>query len=229
MQIEKLKAEFDLLQKRFGDPNLSSIYGAGCLQKPDICFVFMNPTGRNVAADPDWQGLRAPWIGAKNVWKLFAKLNLIPEELFQSIQTMRADEWTPNFAQRVYQNLADHHLYVTNLSKSTQTDARPLPNSVFIEYLPAFYEEISLIKPQCIVTFGNQVSSIILRENIKVSETRKKTFCFAVDQTSYPLYPTYYPVGQGMRNIDKAIEDIQWIINQKSPTHSREPINSFHR
>jgi uracil-DNA glycosylase len=215
MQIEELKANFDILQKRFGDPKLSSIYGAGCLQEPDTCFVFMNPTGKNVAADPKWQGLRAPWIGTKNVWKLFAKLNLISQDLFQSIQTMHATEWTPDFAQRVYQSLADRRLYITNLSKSTQTDARALPSRIFREYLPGFHQEISIIKPKRIIAFGNQVSSIILDEDIKVSEVRKKAFPLRINQTSSSVYPTYYPVGQGMRNIDKAVEDIQWIINQK--------------
>lgn len=212
MQIEKLKAHFDGLQKRFGDPALSSIYGAGCLQEPDVCFVFMNPTGRNVAADPAWQGLRAPWIGTKNVWKLFAKLSLISPELFQSIQGMGAAEWTPSFAHRVYQGLSHHRLYITNLSKSTQTDARPLSDSVFREYLPAFHQEILTIKPKCIITFGNQVSSIILDENIKVSEARRRPFSLRIGKAPFPVYPTYYPVGQGMRNIDKAVDDIQWII-----------------
>lgn len=215
MQIEKLKAHFDGPQKQFGDPALSSIYGAGCLQEPDICFVFMNPTGRNVAADPQWQGLRAPWIGTKNVWKLFAELNLISSNLFQSIQAMHTTEWTPDFARRVYQELTDHRLYITNLSKSTQTDARPLPDSIFREYLPTFHQEILTIKPKCIITFGNQVSSIILDENIKVSEARRKPFSLRIGNAPFSVYPTYYPVGQGMRNIDKAVEDIQWIINQK--------------
>lgn len=215
MQIEALKAEFDALQKRFGDPSLSSIYGAGHLQAPEVCFVFMNPTGRNVAADPAWQGLRAPWIGTKNVWKLFAKLNLISPDLFQSIQAMHATEWTPDFAERVYQELSDRRLYVTNLSKSTQTDARPLPDSVFKEYLPTFRREMSLVQPKRIVTFGNQVSSIILDEGIKVSEVRRKAFSLQTENALFPVYPTFYPVGQGMRNIDKAAEDIRWIITQE--------------
>lgn len=139
MQIDALKGSFDTLQKRLGDPTLSSIYGAGCVDRPDACFVFMNPTGKNVSADPAWKGLRAPWLGTKNIWKLFAKLNLISDALFQSIQTMSTSAWTPDFAQLVYQSLADRQLYITNLSKSTQTDARPLPNSVFREYLPDFH------------------------------------------------------------------------------------------
>lgn len=216
MQLEQLKGTLDELQKRFGDPSLSSIYGAGYVSRPDVCFVFMNPTGKNVAADPAWRGLRAPWIGTKNVWKLFAKLNLISDDLFQSIQAMHATEWTPDFAERVYRELAEKSLYVTNLSKSTQIDARPLPDSLFREYLPAFHKEIDAIQPRRIITFGNQVSSILLSTPIKVSEARKSTIPLVVEHETFPVHPTFYPVGQGMRNIDKAVEDIQWILSQPS-------------
>lgn len=215
MQIEALKADFDALQKRLGDPGLSSIYGAGCLKNPDICFVFMNPTGKNVSADPNWTGLRAPWIGTKNVWKLFSQLELIPKELFDEIQHRHSSEWDSAFALLVYQTLAGRRLYVTNLSKSTQRDARPLPDAVFREYLPAFFQEIHTIQPKCIVTFGNQVSSILLTRPIKVSDTRKTAIPLNIKETSYSVYPTFYPVGQGMRNIGKAVEDIRWIINHE--------------
>jgi len=219
MQIEELKATFDVLQKRFGDAELSSIYGAGCVQNPRVCFVFMNPT-KNVAADPEWSGLRAPWIGTKNVWKIFVKLGLIPFDLFARIQCMRANEWTPDFAQRLYESLASQGVYITNLSKSTQTDARPLPDSLFKEYLPAFHQEIAAIQPKRLITFGNQVSSILLGSPIKVSEARKIAAPLTIEKVEYAVYPTFYPVGQGMRNMNKAIEDIQWIMNTRpDPLH----------
>lgn len=214
MQIELLKPIYDRLQKKFGDPALNSIYGAGCIANPDVCFVFMNPTGKNVAADPQWAGLRAPWIGTKNVWKLFFKLGLLPQSIFDEIQAMRGIDWTPDFSHRIYSIIADQNLYITNLSKSTQTDARPLPDSLFKEYLPAFHQEIATIKPKRIITFGNQVSSILLDSPIKVSEARKTPVTLTIDRADYPVYPTFYPVGQGMRNMDKAVEDIQWIIRQ---------------
>ena len=47
MQSEDLKAEYDKLQIKHGAKELTSIYNGGCTDDPDICFVFMNPTGRN--------------------------------------------------------------------------------------------------------------------------------------------------------------------------------------
>ena len=31
----------------------------------------------------------------------------------------------------------------------------------------------------------------------------------------YKVYPVYYPVGNGIFNIDKSIEDIKWIIENE--------------
>lgn len=54
-------------------------YNGGCTENPNICFVFMNPTGRNIASYPQWKGRRSPWIGKKNIWKLFYKIGLLME------------------------------------------------------------------------------------------------------------------------------------------------------
>jgi len=51
MQIEKLHKQFDRLQNKYGDKTLNSVYGAGCIKNPNICFVFMNPTARSIATN----------------------------------------------------------------------------------------------------------------------------------------------------------------------------------
>ncbi|MDD3156251.1 MAG: uracil-DNA glycosylase family protein [Candidatus Pacebacteria bacterium] len=108
----------------------------------------------------------------------------------------------------VYQKVKDKSIYITNLSKATQTDAKPLSNNVFEAYLDLFFEEIDIIKPKTIISFGNQVSSVLLNKNIKVSEYRKKNEKLTIKGSDYKVYPVYYPVGQGMRNIKKAKEDL---------------------
>lgn len=115
MQLEDLKAKYDKLQMKYGAKELTSIYNGGCTNNPDICFVFMNPTGRNIASDPNWKGRRSPWIGSKNIWKLFYRIGLLD-----------------------------------------------------------FFKNIA----------GKE----------------------------YKVYPVYYPIGNGMMNIEKAIEDIKFII-----------------
>ncbi len=42
----------------------------------------MNPTGKNIASDKSWKGRKSPWLGTKNIWKLFYKVDLLSEETF---------------------------------------------------------------------------------------------------------------------------------------------------
>lgn len=212
MQIKKLTRQFDELQLIYGDRNLDAIYGAGQINNPKLCFVFMNPTGRNVASDKKWNGLKAPWIGTKNVWKMFFHLGFFEEVFFNEIDKKISSDWDYKFADKVYTKVSDNSLYITNLSKATQSDARTLKNKIFREYLDLFEKEINIIKPRIIITFGNQVSSILLGKNIKVSDYRKKYEKIKIAGNTFKVFPVYYPVGQGTRNIKKAKEDINWII-----------------
>lgn len=60
MELADLKKQYDIMQMEFGAPGLRSVYYGGCDVDPDICFVFMNPTVKNVAAEPSWTGIRSP-------------------------------------------------------------------------------------------------------------------------------------------------------------------------
>ncbi len=212
MQIKTLLKDFDNLQQQYGDKSLDAICGAGQLNSPNLCLVFMNPTKRNVASNKSWRGLKAPWIGTKNVWKMFNQLGIMDDELYKEIDQKKPEDWDYKFTNKLYKAISDNSIYITNLAKATQSDARPLNNAVFKQYIDLFKKEISIIKPKVIISFGNQVSSIILNENIKVLDHRKKNTPFNIDGKRYKLFPVYYPVGQGMRNIKKAKEDISWIL-----------------
>ena len=105
MQLEELNKEYDKLQKKYGAKELDSIYNGGCTDNPNICFVFMNPTGRNIASSKDWHGRKSPWIGTKNIWDLFYPLNLITEETYLKIKEKKGRDWTPEFADEVYEDV----------------------------------------------------------------------------------------------------------------------------
>jgi len=213
MQLTQLFKEFDNLQKKFWDKNLDSIYWTGEINNPDICFVFMNPTWKNPSSNKNWKWLKAPWIWTKNVWKMFFELWFIPEDIYLDIKNKKANDWNYNFSEKIYNIVKNRSLYITNLSKATQIDDRPLKNNVFKEYMSLFEKELNLVNPKIIVSFWNQVSSILLNENIKVSETRKKYNIKNIEDKQYKVFPLFYPVWQGMRNMIKTKEDIKWIIN----------------
>ena len=205
--LEELYEKYDRLQKKYGDKSLHSIYFGGKKENPSICFVFMNPTAGNIAAEKDWDGPRYPWLGTKNIWKLFNKLELLDDNILEEIESKKKLDWTKEFSEKVYKNIENHDIYITNLAKCTQIDARPLKDDYYKAYLKLFMKEMSIVKPKRIVLFGNQVSSIVLGEKIKVSEVRRKKF----ECNGYEMYSVFYPVGNGRFNMDKSIEDISYI------------------
>ena len=211
MKLEELKPQYDKLQIKYGAKELDSIYNGGCTKNPEICFVFMNPTGRNIASSKEWKGIKSPWIGTKNIWDLFYKLDLIDEKIYKKIKEIKPQEWSKEFAKEVYDDVKQHKYFITNLGKCTQIDARVLPNSVYEEYLELLEKEIEIINPKVVVLFGNQVSSIVLGQKISVSQCRKKLFLKKIGDKVYKFFSVYYPVGNGRFNIDKAIEDIMFI------------------
>ena len=121
-------------------------------------------------------------------------------------------DWDYDFCDYVYNEIEDNKIFITNLGKCTQVDARPLNDDVLKQYLDLLLEEIDIIKPKVIITLGNQVSSIILNKRISVSENRKISHDLKTKDNIYKVFPVYYPVGNGIFNIDKSIEDIKWII-----------------
>lgn len=214
MHLQDLNEHYDELQKKYGAKELHSIYSGGCEERPDICFVFMNPTGRNPASSKNWSGIRAPWLGTKNIWDLFYALQLLNEEIYRKIKSIKGKDWTETFSQEVYDDVKKHKYFITNLGKCTQIDARELPDSVYLEYLHLLEDEIAIIQPKVIILFGNQVSSIVLDEKISVSQVRKKCYIKKIQNVDYHFYSVYYPVGNGRFNMDKSIEDIRFIMEK---------------
>lgn len=215
MKLEDLNLIYDKMQKKYGARELDSIYNGGCIDKPLLFFVFMNPTGRNIASSKEWKGPKFPWIGTKNVWEIFYRLNLLDIDIYEKIRSIKGKEWTVSFAYEVYENVCKHQYFLTNLGKCTQVDARELPDEVLKKYLFLLKKEIAIVKPKVIILFGNQVSSIVLGKKISVSQVRRQKFVKRIFGEVYTFYAVYYPVGNGRFNLDKAIDDIHWIMNQE--------------
>jgi DNA polymerase len=173
----------------------------------------MNPTGRNIASEKSWKGKKSPWIGTRTVWELFEKSNIFDTNLKQEIYSKKPQDWDYEFTDRIYKDIENRGVYITNLGKCTQVDARPLPDRIFKEYINLLHEEISIVKPEKIITFGNQVSKIFIGRPISVSKDRRNVFKVNIKNIEYSTLPVYYPVGQGRRNMDKAVEDIKWYLN----------------
>ncbi|MGN1330255.1 MAG: uracil-DNA glycosylase family protein [Clostridia bacterium] len=214
MKVKDLNKEYDKLQIKYGSPELDSIYNGGLEENPDICFVFMNPTGKNLASQKSWKGRKSPWISTKNIWKLFFSVGLLDEKIYNEIMEKKPKDWDYSFADQVYEDVKKHKIFITNLGKCTQIDARPLSDDVLKQYLSLLEKEIDIIRPKVIITLGNQVSSIVLDRKISVSQCRKMSFIKEINDIQYKVFPIFYPVGNGIFNMDKSIEDIKWIMEK---------------
>ena len=209
LQLRSLFNSFNNLQLKYGDKDLMPVYGAGDIDSPNLMLVFMNPTARNISSKKDWKGIRAPWLGTKNVWKLLFQTNLIDKETFIKIQEFKAQHWTEDFASKLYQNISAKSIYITNFAKCTQIDARPISNSVFKIYRELLIEEIKIVNPLKIITFGNQVSENLIQKKVSVKDYSKDEYeLINIDDKTFYIYPCYYPVGQGQRNMPLAIKRI---------------------
>ena len=212
--MQQLQTEYDKLQAIYGAKDLQAVYGAGQNKKPKVAFVFMNPTKRNIATAPSWKGLRAQWLGTKEIWKFFERCGLFDEKLLDEILAKKPNEWDESFCEKVYKEIERKGIWITNLAKCTQDDARPLPDKVFKQYEELLLKELYLVDPQVIILFGNQVSSIVLKEKISVTNTRQKEYTLQVADKKIKTYAVFYPVGNGRFHQDKAVEDIKKILGR---------------
>ncbi len=214
LQVKKLFSEINELHLKHGDSDFTAIYGAGEINQPKMCFIFMNPTGRNVSSVKDWTGLRAPWLGTKNVWRMFYKLGILEENYWEKINKLKPNEWDVEFSEDLYSYLGRKSIYITNIAKCTKVNAKHLPDSVYKDFLPSLLKELKIIRPQITFAFGNQVSSILLGKNISVSNYQNDEFEILNlgDGIKLKIFPTYYPVGQGTPNMPKAMKRIQAVL-----------------
>lgn len=208
----ELQNKYDELQLKYGSKNLNSVYGYGCSNSPKVALVFMNPTKRNIATDKNWKGIRAQWLGTKQIWDFLVKCNLFDKELNERIKAMKPRDWSVSFCEEVYKVIENNGVWMTNLAKCSQDDARELSDDIFLQYKGLLLEELAKINPEKIFLFGNQVSSIVLNEKINVSQVRLKKYVLTIKGRAYECYSLYYPVGNGRFNQDKTVEDIKTIL-----------------
>ena len=139
LQLTKLHTTFDTLQSTYWEPTLNSVYGAGCISNPKVCLMFMNPTARNISCSPEREWIRAPRVWFKQTRRMIYDLWFLSDELFAKTQWTTTQR-TPWFVNELYTHLANTWVYITNLAKCTQSDAKALPNNTFKAYTPSIQE-----------------------------------------------------------------------------------------
>ncbi len=196
---------------------LQHILGGGEENNPKIMFVFINPTRRNIASSPEYTGPRFPFIGTKEVWRVFFNAGLFPAELMEQINH---GNWSKGLIDSVLNFLKESGFYFTNVSKCCNSNATLPDNEKILKGKKILFEEISIVNPKLIVAFGLIPIKAITVKNIKlqdyinsirnkIDEPLESTSIF---NKSYPVVPCYFPVGRG--NPKKAVEILKHITDK---------------
>ena len=205
----------DVTMKYFPDNGLKPIFGNGKTFKPKFMFIFINPTHANISSHPDWNGPRFPFIGTKQVWKVFYNARMFDKKLLDKINNSRA--WSLKLTYEVLGFLKSKSFYLTNIVKYTERDSS-LPDSRKINFfLPIIKKEIELVKPRYIVTFGKIPFECLTKRKIRLSDyyerimKNKQLLLFEEKIRSHKVYiiPSYFPVGRG--NPKRAIEILRFL------------------
>jgi DNA polymerase len=192
-----------LNRKHFPSNELAPILGNGRKISPKVMFIFINPTVRNISSNPKWEGPRFPFIGTKQVWRIFHRAGLFDDELMDYINE-NAD-WSLEFTDQVLQFLQEKGFYLTNIVKWTGKDAA-LPDAAKINlFLPVLEKEIELVKPKYIVTFGLIPFQHLTKEKIKlfdyhsavINQNKLSFHDITVNSVDTKVIPCYFPVGRG--------------------------------
>ena len=219
LQLESILYQTEaMFVSHFGDHTLDSISGAGKIHRPRIALVFINPTHRNISTRKAWKGLKAPWIGCNNIWKLFADAGLIEHELYKEMLTYGTD-WTEEFSTHVYEHVYEKGLYITNIVKWAGLDAAlPEKNKVKL-YLPLLLDELRILKADKVVLFGQLTYDAVIKglgisapSYKELNESMLASNAYLGVGTDYgTLIPCYFPVGQGIKNIHKAQQILEFV------------------
>lgn len=214
--IEELwKYTQDLHKDHFPNSRLKPVMSGGKLHKPKFMFVFINPTYRNVSSDLGWSGLSRPWVGTKYIWKIFYNSGNFSKELLDEINCRTT--WDEDFANKVYNDLEAKSFYFTNIVKWTGENA-DLPDSSKIKlFTPILKKEISIVRPDFVVTFGLIPYKGLTNNNIRLSDIYEKTMAknslyyepVSIENYSCNIVPCYFPVGRG--NPKRATEILKYI------------------
>lgn len=216
IQIKEICEKVDLLTKsKYRSSQLPPIYGAGQLHRPRIAFVFINPTHRNISSAEIWRGLRAPWIGVKNIWRMMFESGVISKTSFEKTQTEK--DWTEEMALEHYRELASNGFYVTNLVKWTGKNAK-LPDSAMVaHYREILKEELNILKPRFTVAFGQLTFNAMIPQERgnRLGELTGKNEPLTYNSEEFKsVVPSYFPVGQGIKNWKKAVQTVKRVVSK---------------
>jgi len=205
-QLQDLFNGFDNCDRCRREANpLKHILGGGLFKNPKYLFLFINPTRQNISSHEKYGGNRRyPFIGVRSFWKLMAGVGIIEDDIIKDIY---AFGWRIEHEKIIEENLRKKSVYITNLVKCAQSHPNNPSSEIISEELKSLGEEIKIINPKYIVTFGKLPTKVMTGLDLKLAdylgaiETNDYVPLKSVDIAGrqFNVLPCYFPVGRGNR------------------------------
>jgi len=214
--LEELwKQVHQINNEHFPENDLMPILGNGKDFQPKFMFIFINPTSKNISSDRGWKGPRFPFVGTKQIWKVFHKAGMFDDWLIDKIDNL--ETWSLEFTDEILTFLKESSFYFTNIVKWTGKNAT-LPDSGKIKlFLPILEKEIGIVQPKYIVAFGLIPFENLTRQKIKLGDyyseiiKNKKLNFHEIEFENFKtkIIPCHFPVGRGKPK--KAVEILKLV------------------
>jgi hypothetical protein len=176
--------------------------GGGCIDRPDLMLVFINPTVRNFTAHADWPGIRFPFAGKPKLWHILAEAGFVSQELPARIAALGP---TPEMVELLVEEVQQRRLYLTNAVKCIDVGSK-LPTGVRVAASWSLLQrEIALVQPRHIVAMGLIPFGVLTGLTVRLSDQlwaaqHGELAPFPsrlIEERIYPVFPCYFPTGRG--------------------------------
>ncbi len=172
----------------------------------------INPTIKNISSHPEYRGVRFPFIGVRQFWRVLGKAGLINLELSEKLPLSKG--WLELHTDLVKRELLENKLFITNSVKCCYNHGNYPNKKVIKEQLSFLEAEIKIVNPRKIIAFGGLVFKYLTGKSIVLSEywdkEPLKEYPEIITGLKIPVIPAYFPVGKG--NPSKAIRTLSQIL-----------------
>ncbi|MBI4121514.1 MAG: hypothetical protein HY470_00970 [Candidatus Ryanbacteria bacterium] len=194
---------------------LRHVFGGGQYNRPKYFFLFINPTHKNLSTDPKYKGrARFPFIGVRHFYRELSRAGFVEPKI---VADFYKRGWRLGDELRVARSLARSGVYMSNFVKCARPDPTNPSLTLMRKHLPLLAEELSIVKPKFIVTFGLPPLKVLtgtaarMRDILEALRRRRYAPRVSVPLggRTYPVLPCYYLLGHG--NPPKAQEILAYI------------------
>jgi len=150
----------------------------------------------------------------RHFWKELGEAGFINKALIAAIYQ---NGWQREDEERIEHNLRAKRIYISNFVKCAQPNPINPSRQVMRETLPLLSEELALVNPEYVITFGLLPLNILTNADVRLRDilasVRNKTYepieSIPLNRKAYKVLPCYFPLGHG--NPPRAKEILRYI------------------